>query len=122
MILNQIKLITQLKAYLSKVTNDLNSNSVFDNALNKEFAHFLQKIQPKVYGTDVIRYFETVAPAVPEKTEKTLQSEDNSGPSITTIPSILNELMGIKSAKNEEKPIPKWKLAKSNQISKVKLL
>lgn len=115
-ILNQLKLINQLKCYVSKLSNDLNNNSVFENALNKEFAQFLQKIHPKVYGKELVRFFQSETPTIDEKSTKittNVQSENG------LFPGILSDLMGIKSNKEEEKSIPKWKMTKP-LVSKVK--
>ncbi|CAH0552148.1 unnamed protein product [Brassicogethes aeneus] len=97
-VLNQFKLITQLKTYFSDKT--------FENALNKEFAHFLQKIQPKTYGSDLVRYFESSA-AVPKVLEREKEG--------ISLPNVFNGFKFGYGAKIEEKKstLPKWKHTKA---------
>lgn len=105
-ILNQLKLITQLKNFISKVTLD----KTFENALNKEFAHFLQKIQPKTYGKDLIRYFESTT-AIPKTLDK--QTDQETSPSSIYLPKVFSGLtFGIGMKVEKKEVIPKWKMGK----------
>lgn len=106
-VLNQWKLITELKTYISKYTKD----KTFENALNKEFVLFLQKIDPKVYGADLMRYF------VPE-TSVDPTNKDNKEQSNSVLPSVLG---GLTNKEKETTKIitPKWKTISKSVISKV---
>lgn len=122
-ILTQWKLINDLKTYFSKITPD----KTFENALNKEFAQFLQKIDPKTYGDDVIRYFSSALSAVNSPSEKTeTKTEENKiveksdSPSSSYFPkSVFGNVF-----KEEMKPasIPKWKTCKALVLSKETVL
>ncbi|KAJ3638115.1 hypothetical protein MTP99_001523 [Tenebrio molitor] len=60
-IYSQWNLLNYLKSYLSKISND----KTVENALNNEFAHFLQKFQPTIYGpTDFWKYFNSLSPSL----------------------------------------------------------
>lgn len=102
-ILTQWKLINHLKSYLSKLTSD----TAFENALNKEFAHFLQKIDPKTYGklgaSLEPKQVNEIAPNEPEK-------------SGMSFPSVFGKM--FKENEPKQVPVPKWKTAKPT-ISKV---
>ncbi|XP_028132451.1 calcium-independent phospholipase A2-gamma [Diabrotica virgifera virgifera] len=114
-VLNQWRLINELKKYFSKFTND----KTFETALNKEFAQFLQKIDSKTYGKGLVKYFTSQStdivkntPMHETKVEKDVKQEQ-SIPSRLSLP-IQNVLSGlsinIKSKEDEKKEIiPRWK-------------
>lgn len=107
LVISQWKLLNQLKDYISKFSAD----KAFENALNKEFAHFLQKIQPSVYGNDLIRYFESITLQIDNKNvdKNKIRNEQNT---TTYFPNVLNGIK-IKIGGNSEgkKLVPKWKEA-----------
>lgn len=106
-VLNQWKLITILKSYLSKYTKD----KTFENAINKEFLIFLRKIDPKVYGSDLFRYFVSEASNV--KQSKDIHEQ------ASVLPSVLNGLKIKKDKVPNEVITPKWKVVAKSTISKV---
>ncbi|CAG9764915.1 unnamed protein product [Ceutorhynchus assimilis] len=104
-ILNQWRLINQLKTYFSKLTND----KTFEKALNKEFAHFLQKIDPKTYGKDVLRYFTATMGSDTNQNKKQIKGDPEKN--IISFPNVFGNMF-----KDEPKPapvpVPKWKTVK----------
>ncbi|XP_066149047.1 calcium-independent phospholipase A2-gamma-like [Euwallacea fornicatus] len=104
-VLTHWKLISHLKAYFSKFTTD----SAFENALNREFAQFLQKIDPKTYGKDVIRYLSSpVSVKQKQKQEKDIiKTEQEKG--IISFPNMFGSIF---KDEPEPMPLPKWKTAK----------
>lgn len=108
LVLSQWKLINELKMYFAKFTID----KTFENALNKEFAQFLQKIDARTYGSDLIKYFTPQTASLPEKVEK-VEGKQELGR--MTFPNVLNGLKINMGNKVEEKKeiIPKWKVSKS---------
>ncbi|CAG9835357.1 unnamed protein product [Diabrotica balteata] len=114
-VLNQWRLINELKKYFSKFTND----KTFETALNKEFAQFLQKIDSKTYGKSLVKYFTSQStnivnntPVHEAKVDKEVKQEQ-SMPSRLSLP-IQNVLSGlsinIKSKEDDKKEIiPRWK-------------
>lgn len=106
----QWKLITVLKNYLSKYTTD----KTIENALNKEFLMFLQKIDPKTYSSDFIRYFVSDANSI-------TPSKNLNEQSTSVIPIVLNGLK-IKPDKVTNNVItPKWKAVAKTTTSKVSI-
>lgn len=117
----QWKVLTQVKDFLSKLSNDSN----FQTTLNTEFARILQKIQPSVYGTETIRHFKQPASVEPKRNEvKTIMLENENSTSSdkeiapankvekseSSISNVLNGF-GI-SFTNKDPPkeiVPKWK-------------
>ncbi|XP_045480446.1 calcium-independent phospholipase A2-gamma-like isoform X2 [Harmonia axyridis] len=103
-LLTQSKLIIQLKKYIAKIPE----KDLLDHAWNKEFAHFLQRIQPKIYGSDLIRFFTQPTLVENSKTQKTDTKE--SIPTLS-IPDILETLKikinGTEVPKMKE-TVPKW--------------
>lgn len=108
-VLNQWKLINELKSYFSKFTTD----KTIEIALNKEFAQFLQKIDTKSYSNDLVRYFTSVSVNISRKLEMT---EVNQEQGRISLPNLLNELVNGKPEEKKEN-IPKWKVTKT--LSKV---
>lgn len=109
-VLNQWKLITVLKSYISKYTKD----KTFEKAINKEFLLFLQKIDLKAYGDQFIR--SVVSNSIAIQNPKDKQDETSS-----VLPSVLN---GLKVAKEKEVKVtkvitPKWKAVPKSVISRV---
>lgn len=107
-ILNQWKLITVLKTYISKYTQD----KAFENAINKEFLMFLQKIEPKVFGSDLFRYFVSEANTIK-------QNKDINEQATSVLPSVLNGLKIRNDKVPNEVITPKWKVASNCTMSKV---
>lgn len=105
---NQWKLITVLKSYISKYTTD----KTFENAINKEFLMFLQKIDPKAYSSNFIRYFAQDASSVTQGKNLTEQST-------SVIPSVLNGMKLKKDKVINNVNTPKWKALAKTTISKV---
>lgn len=106
MSLTQWKLLNQLKDYVQKFSND----KKLQNAVNKEITQFLQKLQPSVYASESIRFFDSTS--TPEAT-----------PAIEDKSSFSNVLNGLKIKINKENEnnkeiVPKWKTSTST-ISKV---
>lgn len=102
-LLTQSKLITHLKKIITKIPD----SELLNNALNKEFAHILQKIQPKVYGSDLVRFF--TQPTVVENTKTKSESKQ---PSLS-IPDFFETLKIKMNTSSTEVPkikesIPKW--------------
>lgn len=113
MALTQWKVLSQIKDYISKFSNDKN----LQNALNKEFAHFLQKYQPSVYGDKIVRNLESTVTTreTPKRTEAVVEPKtEQSG---LSIPNVLNKLIPTKEEPNTEVQ-HKWKTT-SSTISKV---
>lgn len=108
-ILSQWKLISHLKSYFSKITTD----RTFENALNKEFAHFLQKIDPKTYGKDMIRYFSSTMSVETNQDKSTVKGDQEK--SVISFPNVFGNMF-----KDDHKsdPVPKWKTIK-HVVSKV---
>ncbi|XP_076268235.1 calcium-independent phospholipase A2-gamma-like isoform X1 [Rhynchophorus ferrugineus] len=109
-IIKHWKLINQLKIYFSKFTQDSNIEKV----LNREFAKFLQKIDPQIYGNGPIEQFSTVSKEnQPQKSELKIEKDKGS----ISFPNIFGNMW-----KDEIKPtpIPKWKRERS-AISKESL-
>lgn len=111
MALNQWKVLSQIKDYLSKVSSD----KTFQNAFNKEFAHLLQKMQPSIYGSEIVRNYDTSVVDTKTQTKSEVKTETESN--VINLPNVLNGLM-----KRKEEPIkestPQWKTA-SATVSKV---
>lgn len=103
------KLINHLKSYFAKFTTD----TTFENALNKEFAHFLQKVDPKTYGKEMVRYLASQI-TVDQKSDKAVKVEQPEK-SMISFPNVFGNMF-----KDEPKPVPvpKWKSAKP-VVSKV---
>lgn len=103
-ILKQWKLINQLKIYFSKFAHDSN----IENVLNKEFAKFLQKIDPKIYGNDFVQQFSSTISVdnSQEKSDAKGIDKDKGG---ISFPNIFSNMW-----KEETKSvtIPKWKTEK----------
>ncbi|KAJ8925966.1 hypothetical protein NQ315_009819 [Exocentrus adspersus] len=104
-VLNQWKLINELKSYFSKLTSD---NKAIENALNNEFVQFLQRIDAKSYGSDLVKYFSTMNVSKRFEMTETKQEQGNK----ISLPSILNELVNGKVEEKKE-AVPKWKVTKS---------
>ncbi|XP_022902322.1 calcium-independent phospholipase A2-gamma-like [Onthophagus taurus] len=111
------RVLSQLKEYLSKLTNDQN----YQNMINKEFAQILQKIQPSVYGNAIVRTVNKVS----EKDNGTIKKDavaksvavESEPTSITTgisIPGVLNGL-GISFGAKENN----GEVVKTNNVPKV---
>lgn len=105
-VLNQWKLITVLKSYVSKYTKDKS----FENAINKEFLLFLQKIDPKVYASDFFKYFVS-------DNSITQQIKDNKETN-SVLPNVLNGFK-IKDKEVTEVIVPKWKATSKSVTSRV---
>ncbi|XP_044746371.1 calcium-independent phospholipase A2-gamma-like isoform X2 [Coccinella septempunctata] len=103
-LLTQSKLISQLKKYISKIPE----TDLLENALNKEFAQFLQKLQPRIYGSDLIRFF--TQPTVVENTKTPKTERKESVPSLS-IPDLLETLkikINSTEAPKMKETVPKW--------------
>lgn len=109
-VLNQWKIISELKSYFSKLATD----KTVEIALNKEFTQFLQKIDAKSYGNDLVRYFTSMSVSISKKLEMT---EINQEQGKISLPNILNELVNGKPEEKKE-VIPKWKISRT-LVSKV---
>ncbi|KAH1006410.1 calcium-independent phospholipase A2-gamma [Dendroctonus ponderosae] len=108
-ILTQWKLINHLKSYLAKLTSDTG----FENALNREFAHFLQKVDPKTYGKLGV----SAASLEPKQVQEIGPNEpERSG---LSFPSVFGKM--FKDNEPKQVPEPKWKTAKPS-ISKESVL
>lgn len=107
-VLNQWKLIAVLKSYISKYTED----KTFEKALNREFVLFLQKIDPKVYGADLTRYFTTDTKVIEKNPVKKEQS--------SIMPTVLNGLAVKKEADVNKIATPKWKYLPKSTESQVR--
>ncbi|XP_074034206.1 calcium-independent phospholipase A2-gamma [Leptinotarsa decemlineata] len=107
-VMNQWKLISELKIYLSKFTNDKS----FENALNKEFVQFLQKVDPKKYGNDLVKYFASQTSEI--ITKKSEPNETKQEQSKLSLPGVLSGLnINIANKENQQKEnIPRWKINK----------
>lgn len=114
----QWKVLSQVKDFLSKLSND----STFQDTVNKEFARILQKIQPSVYGNEIIHSMKQ--PVTVESKQKEVKIVDvakdvQKQEGTISIPNVLNGL-GI-SFTTKEAPkeiVPKWK-AENLVISQV---
>lgn len=104
-VLNQWKLINELKSYFSKLTTD----KTVEIALNKEFTQFLQKVDAKSYGNDLVRYFTSMSVSISKKLEIT---EINQEQGKISLPNILNDLVNGKPEEKKE-GIPKWKISRT---------
>lgn len=104
-VLNQWKLINELKSYFSKLTTD----KTVEIALNKEFTQFLQKVDAKSYGNDLVRYFTSMSVSISKKLEIT---EINQEQGKISLPNILNDLVNGKPEEKKE-VIPKWKISRT---------
>lgn len=87
----------------------------FENAFNREFAQFLQKMQPKVYGSDLLRYFEFGEKKEVKEDKSTVVKSteivaDNEKSTSLNIPSIFG--LGPGRTREERPNLPKWKVAK----------
>lgn len=107
-VLNQWKLITVLKSYVSKFAKD----NAFEKALNKEFIVFLQKIDLKVYSGELIRPVISNSNDYQETKDKTDQTH-----SVST--NVLKSLKTSTEKADKEGAIPKWKVVSKSVISKV---
>lgn len=112
----QWRVLAQLKDFLSRLSND----SSFQTALNKEFARVLQKIQPSVYGTEIVRNFKQSGNVEPKRSElKSIDLErdhkNNSnniqkGENNSNFPNVLNGLgISFTSKEAPKEVVPKWK-------------
>lgn len=108
-VLNQWKLITVLKSYISKYTKD----KTLENAINKEFLIFLQKIDPKVYAADFFKYFVS-------DNSISQQNSHNKEQSSSVLPSVLNGLKIKKYKEVDEVFTPNWKSI-SKSVSRVSI-
>lgn len=108
-VLNQWKLISVLKSYISKYTND----KIFENALNKEFMLFLQKIDPKVYGADLFKYFVLETKLIQKRKEEMKQNN-------SVLPSVINTIAN-KDKDDNKIFTPKWKMIQKNAVSIVSI-
>lgn len=104
-ILSQWKLINELKSYFSKFTTD----KTVEIALNKEFAQFLQKIDAKSYGNDLVRYLTSITVGISRKLEMTDVKQEQGK---ISLPNLLSELVNGKADEKKE-VIPKWKVART---------
>ncbi|CAG9821065.1 unnamed protein product [Phaedon cochleariae] len=104
-VMNQWRLINELKSYFSKFTND----KTFENALNKEFAQFLQKVDPKTYGTDFMRYFTSQTEIMPKKEENKETKQEQSRLSLPAVLSGLNINIGNNKEQEKKDNLPRWK-------------
>ncbi|KAK9880476.1 hypothetical protein WA026_011719 [Henosepilachna vigintioctopunctata] len=104
LVLTQWRFINSLKKYLNKISK----SELLDSALNKEFAHFLQKLQPNIYGSDLIRYFTQESTVMEEtKTQKNQQKVQNLGISLPNVLDTLKTKLGGEILKPKES-LPKW--------------
>ncbi|KAG5890473.1 hypothetical protein JTB14_013415 [Gonioctena quinquepunctata] len=107
-VMNQWKLINELKIYFSKFTSDKS----FENALNKEFAQFLQKIDPKKYGNNLTKYFSsTGTEIIPKKIETKETKQELNRLSFPGVFSGLNINITSKEVEKKDKT-PRWKVNK----------
>ncbi|XP_056645439.1 calcium-independent phospholipase A2-gamma-like [Diorhabda sublineata] len=110
-VLNQWKLINELKKYFSKFTSD----NTFETALNKEFAQFLQKIDSKTYGREIIKYFtsttENVNNTSISDTKEVKQGQASASRLSLPIQNVLSGLnINIRSKEEVKKEVlPRWK-------------
>ncbi|KAL1501628.1 hypothetical protein ABEB36_006925 [Hypothenemus hampei] len=106
-ILTQWKLINYLKTYFNKFTIDTG----FENALNREFAQFLQKVDPKTYGKHVIEQVKSTISINDSNAKPVPQQEKNA----LSFPNVFGNIF-----KDEPKsePIPKWKTLKTSVVSR----
>ncbi|KAF2900576.1 hypothetical protein ILUMI_05618 [Ignelater luminosus] len=118
MSLTQWKLLNQLKEYFYKFSQD----KKFQNAVNKEIAQLLQKLQPSVYASEGVRFYDANANVRQSKSNDTSETkveaqvenkvehkEQSSGAYV--FPNVLTGLKIKISPKEEEikAVIPKWK-------------
>ncbi|CAG9862976.1 unnamed protein product [Phyllotreta striolata] len=122
MVLTQWKLINGLKFYLLKLTND----KTLENALNTEFAQFLQKINFKIPKKEMLQYFASDKDKDKDDSSKAppADAKDKKGQSIQSrlqnIPGMFSSLnIGMKTAEEKKKEsMPNWKCAPKPVISK----
>ncbi|XP_018320202.1 calcium-independent phospholipase A2-gamma isoform X2 [Agrilus planipennis] len=111
----QWKMLNQFREYLLKLSSDKS----LQNSVRKDFAQFLQKIQPSVYGSNLVRHVDTSAAATNETQEK---KGENKG--IIAFPNVLNGLINKKPATEVERPkeiLPKWKTT-TKTVSKTAIM
>lgn len=125
MSLTQWKLLGQLKEYFYKFSQD----KKFQNAVNKEIAQLLQKLQPSVYASEGVRFFDsnvtqsksgdTSEAKVEAKVESKVEHKEEPGGTYV-FPNVLTGLkIKISPKETETKAIvPKWK-SSAPVISKV---
>ncbi|XP_017777635.1 PREDICTED: calcium-independent phospholipase A2-gamma-like isoform X2 [Nicrophorus vespilloides] len=89
----QWKLLTNIKEYLAKISPD----KTFQNIISKEFAQILQKVQPNVYGRNIIRFESTtLVPTI-----------DNKNSASEMVGNVINGIKMKMSNSNEEPQVPK---------------
>ncbi|XP_050297530.1 calcium-independent phospholipase A2-gamma-like isoform X2 [Anthonomus grandis grandis] len=109
-ILTQWKLINHLKSFFAK----FNTDGTFEKALNKEFIEFLQKVDPKTYGKDTMRYFSSALSFESNKEKSVTETNgEQEKSSVITFPTTFPNVFGsIFKDEPKPKPVPKWKAAK----------
>lgn len=121
-VLTQWKLINGLKLYFSKFTSD----RTFENALNKEFAQFLQKIDSKTYGQDLIRYFTSDKDGKDGKKADDGKSnpEDNAqNQNKLSLPNVFSTFtISMKSKEVKKDNAPSWKVTPKPIVTKVPII
>lgn len=107
MSLTQWKVLRYLRMYINKISN----NKKLQNVINKEITQILQKLQPSVYGNEVVRFIESNTTSTTTDVKKSTEAEatNNKDPGYS-LPKVLEGLKIKKNTDNEPKDIlPKWK-------------
>ncbi|KAL3286000.1 hypothetical protein HHI36_000514 [Cryptolaemus montrouzieri] len=103
--LTHSKLVSQLKQYLAKVPQ----SELLQSALSKEIAHILQRIEPSIYGSDLIRYFTHSSAMIEDnKIQKKEPKEQNTGLSLPNILDTLKIKISSNEAPKPKEVSPKW--------------